>query len=61
LAEKPVARLPFFYGWIIVALGLLGMASWTGIRTAFAVFTPPSSMNSDGAGVAPQGFSQFLI
>jgi MFS family permease len=38
LAEKPVTRLPFFYGWVIVALGLLGMASWTGIRTAFAVF-----------------------
>ena len=38
MAEKPGTRLPFFYGWIIVALGLLGMGSWTGIRTSFAVF-----------------------
>jgi len=38
LAEKRFASLPFFYGWIIVLLGLLGMAAWTGIRTTFAVF-----------------------
>jgi len=38
LTEKRFASLPFFYGWIIVALGLLGMGAWTGIRTTFAVF-----------------------
>jgi MFS family permease len=38
LSEKRFASLPFFYGWIVVALGLLGMAAWTGIRTSFAVF-----------------------
>jgi MFS family permease len=38
LAEKRFTPLPFFYGWVIVALGLLGMAVWTGIRTTFAVF-----------------------
>ena len=38
MPEKRFSSLPFFYGWIIVALGLLGMAAWTGIRTTFAVF-----------------------
>ncbi len=38
MQEKPFARLPFFYGWIIVALGLLGMGAWAGVRTSFAVF-----------------------
>ena len=38
MTEKRFASLPFFYGWVIVALGLLGMAAWTGIRTTFAVF-----------------------
>jgi MFS family permease len=38
LTEKRFLSLPFFYGWVIVVLGLLGMAAWTGIRTTFAVF-----------------------
>ncbi|MCX8023238.1 MAG: MFS transporter [Syntrophorhabdaceae bacterium] len=31
-------RFPFFYGWIIVALGLISMSFWTGIRSSFSVF-----------------------
>ncbi len=38
MTEKRFASLPFFYGWVIVLLGLLGMAAWTGVRTTFAVF-----------------------
>ena len=31
-------KLPFYYGWIIVGLGLMSMGFWTGIRSAFSVF-----------------------
>jgi MFS family permease len=38
MGEKKYAALPFFYGWIIVGLGLLSMGFWTGIRSSFSVF-----------------------
>lgn len=28
----------FYYGWIIVGLGLISMAFWFGIRSSFSVF-----------------------
>ena len=38
MGNKKLAALPFFYGWIIVGLGLLSMGFWTGIRSSFSVF-----------------------
>jgi MFS family permease len=38
MREKKFAALPFFYGWIIVGLGMLSMGFWTGIRSSFSVF-----------------------
>jgi MFS family permease len=38
MGNKKCAALPFFYGWIIVGLGLLSMGFWTGIRSSFSVF-----------------------
>ncbi len=30
--------LPFFYGWVIVGVGIVSMAFWFGIRASFSVF-----------------------
>jgi MFS family permease len=38
MGNKKFAGLPFFYGWIIVGLGMLSMGFWTGIRSSFSVF-----------------------
>jgi MFS family permease len=38
LDNPRLGRLPFFYGWVVVGLSMLGMACWTGIRTSFSVF-----------------------
>jgi hypothetical protein len=38
MGHRRFAALPFFYGWIIVGLGLLSMGFWTGVRTSFSVF-----------------------
>ena len=34
-------RLPFFYGWIIVAVTFVTMAIGVNARTAFSLFFPP--------------------
>src|ERR1700720_1673064 len=45
--EKPMARdltparLPFFYGWIIVGVTFVTMAIGVNARTAFSLFFPP--------------------
>lgn len=38
IAKKPADRLGFYYGWIVVAVALISMAFWMGIRTGFSVF-----------------------
>ena len=38
MGNRKFAALPFFYGWIIVGLGLLSMGFWTGIRSSFSIF-----------------------
>jgi MFS family permease len=38
MVDKKVAGLPFYYGWVIVGLGLVSMGFWTGIRSSFSVF-----------------------
>src|SRR6185437_11194551 len=39
--ETPAARLPFFYGWIIVAVAFVTMAVGVNARTAFSLLFPP--------------------
>ena len=34
-------RLPFFYGWIIIAVTFVTMAIGVNARTAFSLFFPP--------------------
>jgi len=36
--SKKCVNLPFYYGWMIVSLGLISMCFWTGIRSSFSVF-----------------------
>ena len=38
---SPLARLPFFYGWIIVALAFITMGIGVNARTAFSLLLPP--------------------
>jgi MFS family permease len=38
LARKTAGTLPIYYGWIIVAVSLISMAFWFGIRSNFSVF-----------------------
>ena len=34
-------RVPFFYGWVLVAIGFLTMAVGVNARTAFSLLFPP--------------------
>ena len=38
IAEKLSTRFRCYYGWIIVAVALISMALWMGIRSSFSVF-----------------------
>jgi MFS family permease len=38
---EPRARLPFFYGWVVVAVTFITMAIGVNARTAFSLFFPP--------------------
>jgi MFS family permease len=38
IAKKTAGTFEFYYGWIIVAVALISMAGWFGIRTSFSVF-----------------------
>jgi len=38
IAKKLSTGFRFYYGWIIVAVALISMAFWMGIRTSFSVF-----------------------
>ena len=38
IAKKIAGSTKFYYGWIIVAVALISMAFWMGIRTSFSVF-----------------------
>src|SRR5258708_15604970 len=39
--RKAQMRLPFFYGWAIVAVTFVAMAIGVNARTAFSLFFPP--------------------
>ncbi|MBL8377131.1 MAG: MFS transporter [Burkholderiales bacterium] len=39
--RSSLARLPFFYGWVIVAIAFVTMAIGVNARTAFSLFFPP--------------------
>src|SRR5258705_13951856 len=56
-------RLPFFYGWTIVAVTFVTMAIGVNARTAFSLFFPPI-IGEFGweRGVTPRAFSfGFLV
>ena len=38
ISKQGIRRPDFFYGWIIVAVALVSMAFWLGIRSSFSVF-----------------------
>lgn len=38
LEKKIIGFTDIYYGWIIVAVGLISMAFWFGIRSSFSVF-----------------------
>src|SRR3954471_5454085 len=38
---KHTMRLPFFYGWVVVAVTFVTMAIGVNARTAFSLFFPP--------------------
>jgi MFS family permease len=38
ISKMGIRRPDFFYGWIIVAVALVSMAFWLGIRSSFSVF-----------------------
>src|SRR5437764_6109160 len=40
-ASPRVARLPIFYGWIVVAVAFVTMAIGVNARTAFSLLLPP--------------------
>jgi MFS family permease len=39
--HPPLARLPFFYGWVVVAVAFVTMAIGVNTRTAFSLLFPP--------------------
>jgi hypothetical protein len=44
MSDRPAAapgRLPFFYGWVIVAIAFVTMAISVSSRTAFSLLLPP--------------------
>ncbi|MBI3301910.1 MAG: hypothetical protein HYZ72_07520, partial [Deltaproteobacteria bacterium] len=36
-----LARLPFFYGWVVVAVAFVTMGIGVNMRTAFSLLFPP--------------------
>ena len=37
----PFARLPFYYGWVVIAVAFVTMAIAVSVRTAFSLLFPP--------------------
>ena len=42
-------RLPFFYGWVVIAVAFVTMGVGVNARTAFSLLFPPSSTSSAGS------------
>ncbi len=66
MTDKKFARLPFYYGWTIVGLGLVSMGFWTGIRSSFSVFYVAlldtfSWSRGGAAGVQSLAFIVYLV
>src|SRR4029078_12384621 len=60
--QRNPMRLPFFYGWMIVAVTFVTMAIGVNARTAFSLFFPPIlSEFGWGGGVTAGGFSLGFI
>ena len=46
-------RLPFFYGWVVVAIAFVTMGIGVKTRTAFSLLFPPS--HAENGGSTPPG------
>src|SRR6516164_11213007 len=59
-------RVPFFYGWVLVAIGFLTMAVGVNARTAFSLLFPPaviwmSTCEPGDTWAPPGGFSDCTL
>jgi len=66
MGDRKFANLPFFYGWIIVFLGLVSMSIWTGIRSSFSVYYVAlleefSWSRGDTAGVLSLAYVVYMV
>ena len=53
------SRLPFFYGWVLVAIGFLTMAVGVNARTAFSLLFPPILRDFGGDSAVTAGIFSF--
>ena len=51
-------RLPFFYGWLLVAIGFVTMAVGVNARTAFSLLFPPILDEFGWDAASPPGSSR---
>ena len=58
-----MAQLPFFYGWVVVAVAFVTMAIGVNARTAFSLFFPTcrTAWVATGAGRSAVPGSPFAI
>ena len=66
MGRDKLTKPSFFYGWIIVGLGMLSMGFWTGIRSSFSVFYVALLdefhwSRGGGAGVQSLAFIVYLV
>jgi hypothetical protein len=60
-AKKLAYIITLYYGWIIVAVALVSMAFWLGIRSSFSIFLSPCQKIFLGIAVNRPGFNPWPL